>query len=165
MGPKLPQELPARQSSNRMHRRDVEPSHGTVGDSKLKYRLNACTIHMLQKKKSTRRCDSHTHHAGMATIYGKEWVTNAYIRHTDWTAILEKSNLSTSFCRIYEERIDCKASCCWGCKDDHVEAKADGGKVCCSCLNRLIIRFKVCSVARSLPHKTSANTVTILGRY
>jgi len=62
--------------------------------------------------------------------------------------------------------MDCSASCCWGCKDDQVDARVEGGKVCWSCLNRLIIRLAVCSVARSLPaHKISAKTATILGRY
>lgn len=54
--------------------------------------------------------------------------------------------------------MDCSASCCWGCKDDQVDARVEGGKVCWSCLNRLIIRLAVCSVARSLPaHKTYTN--------
>lgn len=57
----------------------------------------------------------------------------------------------------YDGRIDCNASCCWGCKDDHVEARVDGGSVCCSCLNKLIIRLAVCSVASSLPAQITCN--------
>ena len=46
---------------------------------------------------------------------------------------------------------DCRASCCCGCKEDHVEANTEGGNVAWSCLSRLIILLAVCSVARSLP--------------
>lgn len=101
-------------------------------------------------------------------LWQKEWVTNIEITKLEkpcseksktpianpdamkktWT-VMQQSN------DIYEERIDCNASCWCGCKDDHVEARVEGGKVCCSCLSKLIIRPAVCSVARSLPaHKT-----------
>lgn len=51
----------------------------------------------------------------------------------------------------YDDKMDCRASCCWGCRVDHVEANVAGGSVCWSCLKRLIMRFMVCSVARSFP--------------
>lgn len=69
----------------------------------------------------------------------------------------------------YDERIDCKASCCWGCKDDHVEARADGGSVCCSCLNKLTILLAVCSEARSFPEQRTCTqrnfNTTVLEKY
>ena len=51
----------------------------------------------------------------------------------------------------YDDSTDCRASCCCGCKEDHVEANTEGGNVAWSCLSRLIILLAVCSVARSLP--------------
>jgi hypothetical protein len=29
----------------------------------------------------------------------------------------------------YDDSTDCRASCCCGCKEDHVEANTDGGNV------------------------------------
>lgn len=48
----------------------------------------------------------------------------------DRDGVSESSNMHTARPTYYEERIDCSASCCWGCKEDQVEAKVAGGKVC-----------------------------------
>lgn len=98
--------------------------------------------------------------------YGKEWVTKIETTKLEKACSQERVRCLPSAmkkawtamkhsCENYEERMDCNASCCCGCKDDQVEARVEGGKVCCSCLSKLIIRPAVCSVARSLPaHKT-----------
>lgn len=90
--------------------------------------------------------------------YAKEWVINIYIYiwHTN-RPCQHIQKIKTTFIKDkhYWERIDCNASCCWGPKDDQVDARVDGGNVCWSCLSRLIILLTVCSVARSLPaHRT-----------
>jgi hypothetical protein len=101
-------------------------------------------------------------------LWQKEWVTNIETtklekafspksaRHQLPTQMLWRNDeLQTANYANYEERMDCKASCCCGCKDDQVEARVAGGNVCWSCLSKLTIRPAVCSVARSLPaHKT-----------
>lgn len=113
---------------------------------------------------SNRCCAAVQHHA--KTIFDdnhlteKEWVINILSTHRPGQTMHFFQNQLHAKCfqTSCYERIDCRASCCWGCKDDHVEAKVAGGKVCWSCLSRFTIRLAVCSVARSLPHRTYTNT-------
>lgn len=80
---------------------------------------------------------------------------NKYMSTTQMEIVSSPKPVSCSLpLRNYDERMDCNAICCCGCNIDKVEAKVAGGKVCWRCLSRLIIRLAVCSVARSLPHRT-----------
>lgn len=91
----------------------------------------------------------------LRAFYGKEW-GRIYFTHKQQKKCASRGQQQDpeSTLRDYE-RIDCKASCCWGCKEDQVEAKVEGGRFCCICLNRFIIRLAVCSVAKSFPaHRT-----------
>lgn len=84
---------------------------------------------------------------------GNKYILNTH-RPSRMMHFSQNQPLAKCFQWFCHERIDCKASCCCGCKDDQVEAKVAGGKVCWSCLSRFTIRLAVCSVARSLPHRT-----------
>lgn len=102
-------------------------------------------------------------------LWQKEWVTKKQ-NTTNWEKLVPKMretptantdamgemmNCNQQSYANYEERMDCKAICCCGCKDDQVEARVAGGNVCWSCLSKVTILPAVCSVARSLPaHKT-----------
>ena len=93
--------------------------------------------------------------------------TNEKMQHTNQrcSSFPKNKENPTNAKENYDERMDCSASCCWGCNDDQVDSRADGGKVCRRCLNRLIIRLAVCSVANSVPaHKTYTNNYTISDR-
>lgn len=128
-------------------------------------KCNTYNIHILQKEEFPAFAHSFNQRTGwcmtsrMKCVHKKELI-NKYFIHT--------KQQPSSFHRIgdchppqhYDDRMDCRAICCWGCKEDHVEARVAGGNVCWSCLSKLIIRLAVCSVARSLPvHRTYRRSI------
>ena len=53
--------------------------------------------------------------------------------------------------KIYVDRMDCRRSCCCGCKLENNDARKSGGRVCWNRLTILTILFFVSSVASSVP--------------
>ena len=53
--------------------------------------------------------------------------------------------------KIYVDRMDCRRSCCCGCKLENTDARKSGGRVCWNRLTILTILFFVSSVASSVP--------------
>jgi len=65
--------------------------------------------------------------------------------------------------KIYVDRMDCRRSCCCGCKLENNDARKSGGRVCWNRLTILTILFFVSSVASSVPlPKTSVKIERIL---
>lgn len=104
---------------------------------------------------SPRHCRWQQYDRGLLVVY--TYNPPPFTRKMDPLTLTKKPfALSTP----YDDRIVCKASCCWGCKEDHVEARVDGGSVCCSCLSKFTILLAVCSEARSFPpHRTCNPTI------
>jgi hypothetical protein len=83
----------------------------------------------------------------------KNWLDS----NNDEISIRKKCNpdIAAAKKNYYVDKMDCRRSCCCGCKLENVDARKSGGKVCWNRLKILTILFFVSSVASSVPgHKT-----------
>jgi hypothetical protein len=80
----------------------------------------------------------------------------------DYVSFMRACAYVTSECQN-EDKIDCKGICYCDFKEDHADARIDGGSVYCNHLKIFIIQPAVFSVTKYFrTHKISVNMETIL---